>query len=1054
MVSACWHCAIAQSSWTNYTNDRLIEDVQVAGPNIWVASQGGLTRTNLQTGEFETYLACNSPIRGGGVSEIERAPDNSLWFVSENAGVFNLKNGEWTHYYDGIISEHFHRIQHLQILPNGDVWFFIDLRGDRELNRLVRIRNGEIEFFGNLPGNIVSFVVIDEHSIFISDATSLHQYDASLAQVTSTFNTDNSILRSDDTFRDIISDKNGNIIIPCLSRILQLKDGVISLLSTPGASVLKAFKDGVGNVYLQTYTEVPNGIRLVKYDGNTVSYFKNVDFAPYPAADVPQFVGAENTGGLYATVFNVDSEYILYRFDENGWRPVKSQIYPLLNNYQKDVQSDCEGNLWFDSRNGVDVRYADGAWEHFTVNVDPANYFSVAEMSVDPNTCDVWFANDSGGDHPSEPSIVRISNGVLTNFLPGENPVSAIKAADDGRLYFFIVLRGFGYIENDEVHFIDEMNEVTSVNSIDIDSRGNLYLATLDNTLLKYDGSTIVRFVAEELGQVPVYKVYVDNDDFIWVYFSGGVKMFDGAIWHDYSDIWPSGTFNGIVQDRRGNYWVSTWHDGLYYWDLSSLQQYTIFNSDLTTNSLRNVALDPDGNLIVTQHVGASVLEMQANSGVLKGVGTVFFDVDKDGLFQEDADFHVSGQKVRNVDRNLWAVTNILGKYAFYNDQPESSHFQHECEEHAVSTTDNPQIGSHLEPQSSLPDFGYWKPHVPEVDVTIVSGVPICNRDFRIQIFLRNRTPYSTLGHYILFVNELLTLVKSSIPPSLVSSGEIVFEDLIIEPFGVLVITLDFTAPSWTVEGPGLLFRGIYSTSDGTFEGSTTDLVRCSYDPNDKKVEPTGDYRGDHSLIADPLKYTIRFQNEGTYKAFDITIMDTLPPNLDPSTFELLGSSHDVETTITDEGVITFFFPNIDLPTKSDDDLGSQGFVAFTIKPDSAIAGLETILNTAHIYFDFNPPIVTNMSRWNVVENFDIVSTKDIQSNIAVHPNPTDGTLYLTMDAEGDYLLVDALGSSVAYGKLQAGNNSIELDVPSGVYYLQVRDATNIFNPIKIAVIR
>ncbi|HSF88272.1 MAG TPA: T9SS type A sorting domain-containing protein, partial [Saprospiraceae bacterium] len=351
-------------------------------------------------------------------------------------------------------------------------------------------------------------------------------------------------------------------------------------------------------------------------------------------------------------------------------------------------------------------------------------------------------------------------------------------------------------------------------------------------------------------------------------------------------------------------------------------------------------------------------------------------------------------------------------------------------------------------------DFGYWQPNIPEVDVNIANGVPVCNRDFRVHILLRNKSPYATLGHFVLHFNDQLTLIQSSIPYSQLSAGQIIFEDLTIEPLGILVITLDFTAPGFTTEGIALFFNGIYSTSDGVYEGITLDTVVCSYDPNDKKVEATGDFIDDYSLIADPLKYTIRFQNEGTYKAFDITIIDTLDQLLDPSTFELVASSHDVEATITTSGIITFVFRNIDLPTRSDDDLGSQGFVSFTVKPDHELTGLVSIRNKASIYFDFNPPIVTNIAHWHVVDDLAIVSTKEVYAHMSVYPNPTQGTLYLTIDKEADYTIWDCAGRHVDAGILQPGSNSIHLDVPYGIYYLQVRDGDQVFAPVKVAVIR
>ena len=1049
LLSLCIFAVSAQSNWTNYTNDRLISDVLVVGNNVWVGSQGGLTRTNILTGEFQTYLPGNSPIKGGGITDIEKAPDNSLWMASENAGIFHVKDGEWTNYYDGIIRPRNYTIRSLQVLPNHDVWVCVGYQG---VSKMLRIRNGIVDSFGNMPENLRTCAVLDEHTIYGATRDTLYRYDATLEKVVDVYHAGNSLIPPDPVFTEIITDRNGNLIIPTEDNILQLKNGTISVLSTPGLAALKAFKDGVGNVYFDTYTNEPNGIRLVKYNGITVTYLKDVDLKPYPAADTPHFKGADREGKLFAVIWNLDTAYTLFRFDESGWMPVETQIYPLLDNYQEDVQSDCKGNLWFASRDGVDVRYADGTWEHFSIPVGQGHYFLSGQMTVDPITCDVWFANESNSGSPTIPGIIRISNGIITPFLMGHSNVFDVEATIDGKMYFFSANSGFGYIENDEIHYIDELDEIIYVFNIDSDSKGNVYVAAWDSTLIKYDGVTLTHLGQGEFTGL-VYNAIVDNDDFVWVNYSDGVKLFDGVHWTNYSDVWPGGSFTDLVQDKLGNYWVSIWGEGLYYWDRNTLQNYTIFNSGLSTNSIRAVALDPDGNLIVTQHVGASVLKIPDISGALKGTGTVFFDAAKNGTFDPSNDILIAGQKVKDTELDVWAVTNSHGKYTFYGASPESHTYQHVLEPFAVSTTDNPQSADLVDYQSILPDFGFWEPQIPDVTVTIVNGIAICNRDFRVYLYLRNNSPYAITGHFSLYFNDLLTLKDSSIPYTHLSAGRVVFEDLHIDPFGVIEIRLDFTAPGLNEEGILLLFEGIFDTSDGPFLASTLESVVCSYDPNDKKVEPTGEFYNDYSLVADPLKYTIRFQNEGTYKAFDITIIDTLDQHLDPSTFELLASSHNVETTVTAEGIVTFVFRNIDLPARSDDDLGSQGFVTYTVKPDSNLV-YERIDNKASIYFDFNPPIETNTTAWHVVDDLAIVSTQEASGEVSVYPNPTTGTLYLTMNHEGEYKLLDATGRHIDMGSLQVGSNIIHLDTQSGIYYLQVSDGSEVYAPVKVAVIR
>ena len=286
----------SQQTWTNYANDRLIADILVDGQNVWVGSQGGLTRTNITTGEFKTYLAGNSPIIGAGIAEIEKAPDGAMWFGSENGGVFRFSQDEWTHYYDGIVDSLYEEIENLQILPNGDVWFFVQKRGYTYVHKLIRIRNGQVESFGGLPSEQYSYCMPDENTLYVVDKNAIYQYDVNTASLTQTFNVDNSILESTDKLWDIRKAKNGALIIASTTRILQLNNGLLSELSQPGLSVYRSFSDNGGNIYFQPYGNNPDQLLLVKYNGNQVTYYHDNDFGTLPVDDdSPIFSGADES---------------------------------------------------------------------------------------------------------------------------------------------------------------------------------------------------------------------------------------------------------------------------------------------------------------------------------------------------------------------------------------------------------------------------------------------------------------------------------------------------------------------------------------------------------------------------------------------------------------------------------------------------------------------------------------------------------------------------------------------------------------------------------------
>jgi len=132
-----------------------------------------------------------------------------------------------------------------------------------------------------------------------------------------------------------------------------------------------------------------------------------------------------------------------------------------------------------------------------------------------------------------------------------------------------------------------------------------------------------------------------------------------------------------------------------------------------------------------------------------------------------------------------------------------------------------------------------------------------------------------------------------------------------------------------------------------------------SYDPNDKQC-----LEGSKIALADIdkyLHYIIHFQNLGNDTAFNIVVADTLSNKLDWNSVELISSSHicDVKQT---NGKLEFFFSDIKLPYKAINDEGSNGFVAFKVKPKNTVTIGDSLNNRAGIYFDFNPPVITNMA--------------------------------------------------------------------------------------------
>jgi hypothetical protein len=77
-------------------------------------------------------------------------------------------------------------------------------------------------------------------------------------------------------------------------------------------------------------------------------------------------------------------------------------------------------------------------------------------------------------------------------------------------------------------------------------------------------------------------------------------------------------------------------------------------------------------------------------------------------------------------------------------------------------------------------------------------------------------------------------------------------------------------------------------------------------------------------------------------------------------------------TRITNSNQVEFIFQNINLPYASGT---NTGYVAFKIKTKPTLVVGDTFSNSAHIFFDYNAPIVTNTATTTVatlgVQDFD-----------------------------------------------------------------------------------
>ena len=110
--------------------------------------------------------------------------------------------------------------------------------------------------------------------------------------------------------------------------------------------------------------------------------------------------------------------------------------------------------------------------------------------------------------------------------------------------------------------------------------------------------------------------------------------------------------------------------------------------------------------------------------------------------------------------------------------------------------------------------------------------------------------------------------------------------------------------------------------------------------------------------VGTTFTYRVRFQNLGPAPTIRVLVNDRLDPALDPSTLEVLSTSHPVsDFKILNQQIIWTF--DINLPPASSNELESRGEIVYRIRPKASAGVGTTILNSAAIYFDLNDPVIT-----------------------------------------------------------------------------------------------
>jgi uncharacterized repeat protein (TIGR01451 family) len=548
-----------------------------------------------------------------------------------------------------------------------------------------------------------------------------------------------------------------------------------------------------------------------------------------------------------------------------------------------------------------------------------------------------------------------------------------------------------------------------------------------------------------------IYSLVVSGTN-VFAGTSGGVflSVNNGLNWTHMVNGMPGCNVYSIVCSGT-NIFAGT-DQGIYLSNNNGLN-WTAMNTGLTITDIRALAIC--GTFIYAGTHGKGVWKRSLSDFNVSNYnfsGNVFNDINNNGI-NDNGEDGLPNRIVKTKIDNWLFNTDANGNYTAYSHFPSDTLSLVNISLYATVT---PQIY----PVTCL-DTGknfavHYIPDVQDLRITITNLTP-ARPGFNdvIHITYKNVGTDTMNGYVSLgFPNNNLTYVSSIPTQSNINTNNIQWNFANLLPLEQRNISATFNVLSTTLIGTILGFGGVvYPVVGDTTPGNNHDgleqVVIGSFDPNEKEVSPNDGFTPQQLASDEKLIFTIHFQNTGTDTAFNVIIVDTLSPNLDASTFEILSSSHPCTFSIRNAGIVEFTFPNILLPDSNVNFIGSNGFVKYAIKPNSTLLLGDSITNTAYIYFDFNLPVATNATSTLITTLTDLTDLIKSDNEIYLYPNPANTSFTIDVTA---YSLINAFAEIYSidgkllkhFAILQKQTNINISDLASGVYFVKVSGDSSI----------
>jgi uncharacterized repeat protein (TIGR01451 family) len=485
--------------------------------------------------------------------------------------------------------------------------------------------------------------------------------------------------------------------------------------------------------------------------------------------------------------------------------------------------------------------------------------------------------------------------------------------------------------------------------------------------------------------------------------------------------------------------------------------------TDSTTFSYTYVITQNDINNGVVQKTatvsntgGTITMTTNTNLNITDGIQLVaFLDANSNGVKDSSEQYFTIGEYHLELN-NDGVVHNIASNGAYYvyeNNPTNSYHLTFSINPaYALQYSVSPSSYSNITVAngSGVTTYNFAVTAIPFNDLAVYvtpygSSPRPGFRYYNSVVYQNNGTSTIPSGTVTFTKDNLLTVVSVSQTGTVSNPNGFTYNFTNLLPHETRSFIVDMQVPTIPTVALGNFLTNAAAitipAADINTANNTSHLTQTiigSYDPNDKAESHGGKVLFSTFTANDYLTYTIRFENAGTANAVNIRVSDVLDAKLDETSVRMISASH----TYTLERVnktLTWKFDGIELPPSVANTAIGKGFVTFQVKPKPGFILGDNIPNTAAIFFDFNPAIVTNTCTTQFVS---VLATADFAFNqFTYYPNPVKNSLTISNASKIESVSVTSvLGQEVLVKKVNDLQTELDLSVLSkGVYFVKVK---------------